>query len=128
MKKLTRISPRAKQRSRKLRDEMTETERLLWKKLRGKQINHYKFRRQHPYGKYILDFVCLEANLVIEVDGGQHQENTMYDQDRSRWLERQGFKVLRFWNNEVLDNLDAVAQVIWHELHPDIQPPSQPSP
>jgi very-short-patch-repair endonuclease len=128
MSRLFRIKPKNKQRSRTLRKEMTIAERLLWKALRNKQLNQYKFRRQHPYGKYILDFVCLEAKLVIEVDGGQHQENTMYDQNRSMWLERQGFKVLRFWNNEVLNNLDAVMQVIWHELHLDIQPPSQPSP
>ena len=71
----------------------------------------------------MLDFVCLEAGLVIEVDGGQHQENTGYDQDRTLWLEQQGFRILRFWNNEVMSNLDAVLDVIWRELHPDIQPP-----
>ena len=102
---------------------MTEPERLLWSALRSKQINHYKFRRQHSVGNYVLDFVCIEAGLVIEVDGGQHQEAVKYDQNRTLWLEQQGYRVLRFWNNEVMNNLDAVLDVIWWELHPDIQPP-----
>ena len=107
---------------------MTEAERKLWSALRSKQINFHKFRRQHPYGKYVLDFVCLDAQLVIEVDGGQHLENIEHDENRTLWLKQQGFRVLRFWNNEVLNNLDAVLAVIWRVLHTDIQPPSQPSP
>lgn len=128
MEKLSRINPKAKQRSRKLRREMTDAELILWKRLRKKSIDGYKFRRQHPVGKYILDFVCLEAGLIVEVDGGQHQEGTDYDEKRTFWLEQKGFRVLRFWNNEVMNNLDAVLEVIWHQLQRDIQPPSQPSP
>ena len=122
--KLTRIKPQAKQRSRKLRREMTQAERMLWKGLRKKQMNHYKFRRQHPFGIYVLDFVCLEASLVIEVDGGQHQERMEHDQDRTLWLEQHGFRVLRFWNNEVMNNLDAVLDVIIQALNSGTQPPS----
>jgi len=121
--KLTRIKPQTKQRSRKLREQMTDAERKLWKVLRKKQMNGYKFRRQYPVRKYILDFVCLDTRLVIEVDGGQHQESVANDQERTLWLEQQGFKVLRFWNNEVLDNLYAVLEVIWGELRCDTQPP-----
>ena len=102
---------------------MTKAERKLWNALRSKQMNYHKFRRQHPYGIYVLDFVCLNANLVIEVDGGQHQENIGHDENRTLWLEQQGFRVLRFWNNEVLNNLDSVLDVIWRELSPDTQPP-----
>ena len=123
MVKLTRIKPQAKHRSRRLRRDLTTAEQILWRALRQRQIGNYKFRRQYPIGNYVLDFVCLEAGLVIEVDGGQHQENTGYDQDRTLWLEQQGFRILRFWNNEVMSNLDAVLDVIWRELHPDIQPP-----
>ena len=71
---------------------------MLWKVLRKQQVRGYKFRRQHPYGNYVLDFVCLEARLVIEVDGGQHQEQEEYDIKRTRWLQQHGFRILRFWN------------------------------
>ncbi len=123
MSKLYRIKPQAKQRSRSLRRQMTGPEQRLWKSLRQRQIGNYKFRRQHPFGIYILDFVCLDARLVIEVDGGQHLESSEYDQSRTLWLEQQGFRVLRFWNNEVINNLDAVLNVIWRELCPDNSPP-----
>lgn len=89
-----RIKPQVKQRSRKLRKEMTDAERKLWNILRNRQLNGFKFRRQHPFGKYVLDFVCLETGLVIEVDGGQHQKSVIYDQKRTLCLEQQGFKIL----------------------------------
>ena len=128
MNKLTRFNPQAKIRSRHLRREMTVAEQRLWKGLRQRQMQNYKFRRQHPYVNYVLDFVCLEARLVIEVDGGQHQERVDYDIKRTLWLEQQGFRVLRFWNNEVMNNLEEVLDVIWRTLNIRIQPPSQPSP
>lgn len=102
---------------------MAMPEQRLWKSLRQRQLANYKFRRQHPVGDYILDFICLDARLVIELDGGQHLESSKYDQNRTLWLEQQGFRVLRFWNNEVMNNLDAVLNAIWQELCPDNLPP-----
>jgi len=123
----TRIRAATKQHSRSLRREMTDAEKLLWRHLRMKQFEGYKFRRQHPIGKYILDFVCLEAALVLEVDGGQHAESADNDAIRTRWLEEKGLHVMRFWNNEVLSNIEGVKLVIWNYLS-KLLPPSQPSP
>ena len=128
MTKMTRITIVAKQRSRQLRRSMTETERRLWQRLRGLQIGGYKFRRQHPLGRYVLDFVCLDAGLVIEVDGGQHADHSDRDAMRTRWLEQRGLRVLRFWNHEIWHNIEDVKGVIERALLPGTQPPSQPSP
>lgn len=91
---------------------MTDAENRLWRQLRGKQIAGFKFRRQHPFGDYILDFVCLEAELVVEVDGGQHMQTTAEDAERDRRLEATGFRVLRFWNNQVLNEMEGVLETI----------------
>ena len=99
-----------------LRKNMTDAEKKLWQRLRGEQCG-VKFRRQHPFDNFILDFVCLERKLVIEVDGGQHAENSKYDEYRTSTLNQAGFTVLRFWNNQVLEETDAVAEVIWNCLH-----------
>lgn len=124
----TRISPAAKLNSRSLRKQMTDAERKLWRHLRMGQVGGFKFRRQHPLGMYILDFVCLEAGLVVEVDGGQHAENAEQDKDRTDWLERQGLRVLRFWNNDVLRDIEGVKEAIWQALgKAGAEPPSQPS-
>ena len=96
---------------------MTLAEQRLWRYLRRKQMSNFKFRRQHPFGDYILDFVCLEAMLAIEVDGGQHNELQVHDMERTEYLRRSGFRVLRFWNNEVLSDIEVVASVIWRALH-----------
>ena len=85
-----------------LRKRLTDTERLLWRHLRAKQLEGLKFRRQEPIGRYIVDFVCHEKRIVIEVDGGQHSTDKNRDAERDKWLNKQGYKVLRFWNNEVL--------------------------
>jgi very-short-patch-repair endonuclease len=103
-------------RARTLRSNMTDVERLLWQSLRGKQINGHRFRRQHPIGKYIADFACVEQRLVVELDGGQHQEQLEYDQQRSEFLRLQGWRVLRFWNNQVLENIEGVLFVIAEHL------------
>jgi very-short-patch-repair endonuclease len=100
---------------RKLRRNLTDAECALWKRLRGCQLNGYKFRRQHPFSDFILDFVCLEAKLVIEVDGGQHNESTQ-DLVRDQVLENAGFRVMRFWNNQVLNEIESVVESIWLEL------------
>jgi len=96
-------------RSRALRHALTAAERKLWSILRMRQIAGRKFRRQEPIGPYIVDFICYEARLIIEVDGGQHAALTAdHDQRRDAWLASQGFRVLRFWNVEVFENLEAV--------------------
>ena len=112
---------------RKLRLAMTDAERKLWSALRAEQMHGYKFRRQHPFADFIVDFVSLDARLVIEVDGGQHGEAVERDARRSGALEAAGFRVLRFWNNEVINEFDAVIQRIWDELEGTPSPP-QPSP
>lgn len=92
--------------ARELRRNPTDTERLLWQKLRYWQVDGCKFRRQQPVGPYIVDFVCLEKRLIVELVGGQHAERANYDGDRDAWLRDQGFVVLRFWNNDVMQNID----------------------
>jgi len=92
-----------------LRKRLTDSERLLWKYLRAKQIEGNKFRRQEPIGKYIVDFVCHEKRIIIEVDGGQHSIDKAIDKERDEWLIEQGYKVMRFWNNEVLENIEGGA-------------------
>ena len=97
-------------RARELRKNMTDAERQLWNHLRNRQLGGLKFRRQHPIGKYVVDFVCFEKKIVIEVDGSQHLENRIYDAERTEWLEKQGFKVIRVWNNDVLNEIEAVLE------------------
>jgi very-short-patch-repair endonuclease len=101
-----------------LRRTPTEAERKLWRHLRLRQLGGHKFRRQQPLGKYIVDFVCLEKRIVIEVDGGQHnaQMQILSDKQRTEWIEQQGFRVLRFWDNEVMQNIEAVKEAIWQAL------------
>ena len=99
-------------RARELRKNMTDAERRLWHKLNRRQIATVKFRRQQPIGPFIVDFVCFERRLIVEVDGGHHTEQMSQDNERTAWLEKEGYRVLRFWNNEVLANTDAVAQAI----------------
>ena len=98
--------------ARQLRRNSSKAENLLWYYLRNKQQKGVKFRRQHIIGPYIVDFASLSRKLNVEIDGGQHAERTSYDQQRTRWLESQGFKVLRFWNNEVLGNTEGIMERI----------------
>ncbi|MBS3911715.1 MAG: endonuclease domain-containing protein [Hydrogenophaga sp.] len=106
----------AKVKARGLRGQMTDAELLLWQHLRGRRFQDFKFRRQRPLGPYILDFVCLEAGLAIEVDGGQHSEQQAHDQARTTLIEDQGLTVVRFWNHEVMNETPAVLERIWHML------------
>lgn len=121
-----RVKPARTKNARSLRTEMTLAERQLWQELRGKQVAGFRFRRQHPIGHYIADFACVEKLLVIELDGGQHQEQREYDERRTDYLQSEGWQVLRFWNNEVMANLDGVLARIIEVL--STVPPSQPSP
>jgi very-short-patch-repair endonuclease len=93
--------------SRRLRVNQTDAETKLWNRVRNRQVGGHKFVRQEPVGRYICDFVCREKLLVIEVDGGQHS-GSQRDQIRDRFLRSQGYRVMRFWNNDVLSNIDGV--------------------
>jgi very-short-patch-repair endonuclease len=101
-----------KELARALRKNQTDAEKLLWYRLRNRQLADCKFRRQQVIGPYIADFLCLEPKLIIELDGGQHATQQDQDQQRTRFLESLGYKVLRFWNHEVLNDTDAVLEVI----------------
>ena len=100
--------------ARNLRQNQTEVEKLLWKYLRNRRLNGVKFRRQHPIGPYIVDFVSIETSIVIEVDGGQHNTELgkKYDVRRKEYLRQAGYQVLRFWDNDIMKDTDAVLEVI----------------
>jgi very-short-patch-repair endonuclease len=97
--------------ARTLRKNQTDAEKLLWRKLRDRQLEGMKFRRQRPIGRYIVDLVCIEKKIVVEADGSQHYDNEG-DKIRDGYLRNQGYTVLRFWNNEILKNIDGVIQRI----------------
>jgi very-short-patch-repair endonuclease len=99
------------QRARTMRHEPTEAERVMWNQLRSRRFEGLKFRRQFPIGRYIADFVCFSPRVVIECDGGQHADNT-YDAERDAWFEAQGFRVLRFWNDAVVNETDGVVDTL----------------
>jgi very-short-patch-repair endonuclease len=101
--------------AKRLRSEMTDAEGLLWFCLRNRQLSGFKFVRQHPVGRYIADFACREANLIVEIDGGQHAESAT-DAARTQELASHGYEVVRFWNSEVLQNLDGVLQALADRL------------
>jgi very-short-patch-repair endonuclease len=112
-----------------LRQNMTQAEKRVWQILRSQQIKGYKFRRQVPIGHYIADIACHKARLIVEIDGGQHDRSSPQETERSGFLQNQGYRVLRFWNNEVLANRDGVYETIAGELgrinpHPN-PPPSR---
>ena len=110
------VRERAKQGfARTLRSDMTQAERALWNRIRRRQLANCRFRRQSPIGPYVVDFVCMEARLVVEVDGSQHMES-MYDSRRDAWLLSEGFRVLRFWNNDVLARMHLVLNRILDAL------------
>ena len=112
-----RATPKFYERARQLRKEPTPAERKLWAYLRGNKLNGINFRRQHAIGNFVPDFVSIKKKLVIELDGSQHLEQEEYDIERTRSLESLGYKVIRFWNNDVLNNINGVIQVIEHALN-----------
>jgi very-short-patch-repair endonuclease len=101
--------------AKELRQNTTDAERRLWAVLRDRRLRGYKFRRQHPIGKFIVDFACTKHRLVIEADGGQHDER-MSDARRTAWLESQGWRVIRFWNNDILANTEGVMSAVLQAL------------
>jgi very-short-patch-repair endonuclease len=103
--------------ARELRNNATTAERFLWRHLRRRQLNGCKFRRQRPVGPYICDFVCLEASVVVEIDGSQHVTQAPYDSKRDAFLRSRGFRVLRFWNGDVFAQTDAIVETIFEALH-----------
>ncbi len=105
-----------------LRSNQTEVEERLWYHLRAHRFMGLKFKRQKPMNRHIVDFVCVERRLIIELDGGQHTEQTEYDQRRDAWLRDQSYTVLRFWNNEVMQQLEGVLEKIRITLSPSPSP------
>ncbi|MBI3283316.1 MAG: endonuclease domain-containing protein [Burkholderiales bacterium] len=102
--------------AREMRRQMPDAETLLWQLLRNRRVAGVKFRRQHTVGRYILDFYCAEKQLAIELDGGQHAEQSAYDSRRDAYLNEHGVQVLRFWNNQMLQETEAVLEVIYSAL------------
>ena len=107
-----------RERARSLRRRQTSVEEKLWSRLRARQLHNAKFRRQHPIGRYIVDFCCVEARLIVELDGGQHASQTQADKKRTDWLASRGFRVLRFWDNEIIESVDAVVERIADHVKP----------
>jgi len=99
-----------------LRSSPTDAENRMWYYLRAGRFHKRKFRRQVPMGPYIVDFLCERARLIVEVDGGQHQEDRRYDAQRTAWLGARGYEVVRFWNNDVMSNIDGVMDVLYDAL------------
>ncbi len=104
--------------ARRLRRDQTDVERKLWYALRDRHLHGFKFRRQQPIGAYVVDFVCFEAKLVVELDGGQHalEQNATTEAARTAYLQSEGFRIKRYWNNEVNENLDGVLEGVCREL------------
>ena len=127
MKNITRFA-------RQLRRDMPIAEKRLWRQLRSRQFEGYKFRRQYPVGKYIADFCCFERRLIVELDGGQHSDHKLKqgDGERTQYLSEHGFRVIRFWDNDVLSNEEGVLTNILNalktQLLPSLRPSPQPSP
>ena len=117
-----------KLKARDRRKNLTEAERRLGKHLRLRQMGEFKFRRQQPIDNYIVDFVCFEKRLVVEIDGGHHSEQPAREAKRDAWLKKQGFTVLRFWNSEVLKEIEAVKERIFNALDLCSDPPPSSSP
>ncbi len=113
--------------AKQLRRNMTDAEHRLWKHLRAHRLDGQKFRRQQPIGPYIVDFVHFGARVIVEADGGQHVQSS-HDTTRDAWLIQQGFRVLRFWNDDILLRTDAVLESIWKALREGAPSPPTPLP
>jgi very-short-patch-repair endonuclease len=114
--------------ARKLRRNQTDAERKLWFRLRDRRLSGLKFRRQFPIDRFVVDFFCADAHLIIELDGGQHAVRTDADARRTQVLEAKGYLVLRFWNNDVMRNIDGVVEVIAMTLESHRSEPPHPHP
>jgi len=114
--------------ARHLRRHQTDAERILWFRLRGRRLAGWKFKRQVPIDRFIADFVCTDGKLIVELDGGQHADRTSQDEERTRTLEAMGYLVLRFWNNDVMQNLEGVLEEIVNALNQQSLEPPHPTP
>jgi very-short-patch-repair endonuclease len=108
--------PRLLRNAKRMRHVPTDAEALIWRKLRAGRLSALKFKRQQPLGRFIVDFVCFSRKLIVEVDGGQHADALIADQARTAWLESQGFRVIRFWNHDVLKRTESVLEEILRAL------------
>jgi very-short-patch-repair endonuclease len=114
---LKNTTPKMMRRAGELRRDQTEAEAKLWSRLRAHRVNGVQFRRQHAIGNYIVDFCSPRRKLIIEVDGSQHLEQSEYDLERTKYFESKGYRILRFWNDQVLKDTDTVMNVIWNEIN-----------
>ena len=110
-------TPKIMHRAGELRQNQTEAEAKLWSRLRSHRMSGVQFRRQHAIGNYIVDFCSPRRKLIIELDGSQHVDQAEYDSERTKYLEAKGYRVLRFWNHDILNNIDKVLDAIWNELN-----------
>jgi very-short-patch-repair endonuclease len=111
-----RTTPKIFGRAKELHRNMSLAEEKLWQHLRAHRMGHVHFRNQHAIGNYIVDFCAPRRKLIIELDGSQHLEQQDYDEERTKYLEARGYRVLRFWNNDVMNDMDAVLRLIWNAL------------
>jgi len=114
--------------ARRLRRQQTDAERVLWLRLRNLRLAGWKFKRQVPIDRFIVDFLCADAKLIVELDGGQHAVRTRDDEERTKTLEAMGYLVLRFWNNEVMRNIEGVLEEILNTLNQEPLEPPHPTP
>lgn len=107
--------------ARRMRHDPTDAEQKFWRAVRGRRFGGYKFKRQYPVCRYIVDFICLDKHLIVELDGGQHALQEGYDSERTAFLESQGFHVIRYWNDDFLSHMDDRLEEVLHALE---EPPS----
>jgi very-short-patch-repair endonuclease len=112
-----RTTPKGYTKARELRKSPTPAEAKLWAYLRAGRLTGAKFRRQHALGNYVPDFCSIKHRLIIELDGSHHLEQQEYDEERTKFLEARGYRVLRFWNHDVMNDIDSVLQAIWNVIH-----------
>ena len=125
---MVRFRERPTRKAQELRNNATDAERRLWRHLSNRRLGGFKFSRQMPVGPFICDLMCRQAMLVVELDGSQHGERARQDEERTRFIESEGFRVIRFWNNEVMENLDGVLARILEVLEASVPPLAPPPP
>jgi len=114
--------------AKRLRRHLTDAEQILWFRLRGRRLGGWKFKRQVPIDHFIADFVCADAKMIVELDGGQHADRAPQDEERTKTLEAMGYLVLRFWNNDVMRNIESVLEEILNMLSQQSPEPPHPTP
>jgi very-short-patch-repair endonuclease len=125
---LSQLRPASSEPARQLRKKMTRPEWVLWYYVRARRFEGWKFRRQVPIGRYVVDFLCEGARLIVELDGGQHDLRRRSDAERTAWLESKGYRVLRYWNNDVMENIQGVLETLLDALKRSRSPHPGPLP